>query len=113
LLPYYPLACGLLTGKYQRGEPLPEAGRITLGKRYADRFLTDRNWTVIEGLTAFAKAHGHSLLDLAFGWLAAQPAIPSVIAGATRPEQLEMNIKAVDWKLSAEDLAEIDRITAA
>jgi aryl-alcohol dehydrogenase-like predicted oxidoreductase len=113
LLPYYPLACGFLTGKYKRGEPLPQAGRITLGKRYADRFLTDRNWTVIEGLEAFAKAHGHSLLDLAFGWLAAQPVIPSVIAGATRPEQLEMNIKAVEWQLGADDLAKIDRITNA
>ncbi|MGH8663550.1 MAG: aldo/keto reductase [Burkholderiales bacterium] len=110
LLPYYPLASGLLSGKYRRDAPLPQAGRITRGERYANRFLTDTNWTRVEALEAFARGRGHSLLELAFGWLAAQPVVPSVIAGATSPEQVAMNVAAVGWKLDAADLAEIDRI---
>jgi aryl-alcohol dehydrogenase-like predicted oxidoreductase len=110
LLPYYPLASGLLSGKYQRGAALPEGARITRGQRYAERFLTDTNWTRLEALEVLARSRGHSLLELAFGWLAAQAVVPSIIAGATTPEQVEMNARACAWKLDASDLAEIDRI---
>ena len=110
LLPYFPLACGLLTGKYTRGA-MPQGARLTETKRYQDKYLSDRNWRVIEELTAFAKKRGHTLLDLAFSWLLARPNVASVIAGATSPEQVEANVKAASWKLTAEDLAEVDRIT--
>jgi aryl-alcohol dehydrogenase-like predicted oxidoreductase len=110
LLPYYPLASGLLSGKYRRGAPLPEGARITQGARYASRFLTETNWSRVEALEAFARARGRSLLELALGWLAAQPVVPSVIAGATSPAQVAMNVAAVGWKLAADELAEIDRI---
>ena len=112
LLPFYPLASGFLTGKYKRGEPLPADGRITKGQRYSDKWLKDEHWTALEELEAFCKARGHTMVELAFSWLAAQPVISSIIAGATKPEQLEANIKATGWKLTAEELAEIDGITA-
>jgi aryl-alcohol dehydrogenase-like predicted oxidoreductase len=110
-VPYYPLAGGALTGKYRKDEPLPEGGRLSRGKRYSDRFFSDRRAEIVEGLIAFAEARGHSLLELAMSWLAAQPQIGSIIAGATRPEQLEDNAKAAGWKLTAEELEEIDKIT--
>jgi aryl-alcohol dehydrogenase-like predicted oxidoreductase len=114
LLPYYPLAGGLLTGKYRRNTPMPADARLTLhGARYGDRFINDANWPIVERLEAFAEQRGRTLLELAFGWLAARPCVSSVIAGATRPEQLEQNVRAVGWALSADDLAQIDRITAA
>lgn len=112
LLPYYPLASGLLTGKYRRDAPTPEGARISRGKRYQDMFLTEANWRRIEALEAFCKARGHTLLDLAFSWLVAQPVVATVIAGATQASQLEANVKAVGWVLDAAELAEIDRITA-
>jgi aryl-alcohol dehydrogenase-like predicted oxidoreductase len=111
LLPYYPLASGFLTGKYKRGDAMPAGARLTRFSRYSDRFMTDTNWTYLENLEAFAKAHGHSLLDLAISWLAAQPVVSSIIAGATKPEQLELNVKALDWQMSKQDLIEIDRLT--
>jgi len=110
LLPYFPLASGLLTGKYRRNAAMPEGARLTNTQRLADRYLTEANWTVVERLQDFCAKRNHSLLDLAFSWLAAQPAVSSVIAGATKPEQLEQNIRAVDWALTPEDLAEIDLI---
>ena len=111
LLPFYPLASGFLTGKYKRGAPMPEGGRLTKGKTYADLFMTESNWSVLEGLEAFASARGRTLLELALSWLAAQPVVLSVIAGATKAAQLESNVKAIDWALTAEELAEIDDIT--
>jgi len=112
LLPFYPLASGFLTGKYERGHTPPPEGRITKGKRYAEKWLTDANWDRLEHLEAFASTRGHTMLELAFSWLAAQPVVSSIIAGATKPEQLEANIKAAGWKLTAQELAEIDTITA-
>ena len=112
LLPYFPLASGLLTGKYRRNAPMPEQSRLTTTQRLADRYLTERNWAIAEKLIDYAESRGHTALELAFSWLLAQAPVASVIAGATRPEQLEQNVKAGDWKLSAEELAEIDRITA-
>jgi aryl-alcohol dehydrogenase-like predicted oxidoreductase len=111
LLPFYPLASGFLTGKYERGHTPPPEGRITKGKRYAEKWLTDGNWDRLEHLEAFASTRGHTMLELAFSWLAAQPVVSSIIAGATKPEQLEANIKAAGWTLTAEELAEIDTIT--
>jgi aryl-alcohol dehydrogenase-like predicted oxidoreductase len=112
LLPYFPLASGLLTGKYRRNSPLPAGTRLAKTQRLADRYLTERNWEVAEKLGDFAEAQGRTMLELAFSWLLAQSPVASVIAGATRPEQLEQNVKAGDWKLTAEELAEIDRISA-
>jgi len=110
LLPYYPLASGLLTGKYRRNTPLPSDARLVVHvARYRDRFINDSNWPVVEALEDFATQHGHTLLELAFSWLAAQPVVSSVIAGATRPEQVEANVHAADWELTPEDLMEIDR----
>ena len=114
LLPYYPLASGLLTGKYRRGETPPAGSRMARGERdYAGRFFTAENWTRVEALTAFARERGHSLLDLALSWLCANPIVGSVIAGATRPDQVEANVKAAAWALRQEDLREIDRLSPA
>ena len=113
LLPFQPLASGLLTGKYRRNAPLPSGTRLANTARLADRYLTERNWTVAEALRDFAEQRGHTLLELAFSWLLAQTPVASVIAGATRPEQLEQNARAGAWQLSAEDQAAVDRIAAA
>jgi aryl-alcohol dehydrogenase-like predicted oxidoreductase len=112
LLPYYPLASGALTGKYRRNTPMPEGARLTVhGARYGDRFLNDANWPVVERLDAFAAAHDRTLLELAFSWLAARPCVSSIIAGATKPEQVAENVRAVNWLLSTEELREINQIT--
>ncbi len=111
LLPYFPLASGFLTGKYKRNKPMPEGARLTNTQRLADRYLTDGNRQVVERLESFCGKRGRSLLELAFSWLVARPMVSSVIAGATKPEQLEQNVKAVDWSLTPEDLAEIDGFT--
>jgi len=112
LLPYFPLASGLLTGKYKRGAPMPAGTRLAGNPpRGYEAFINARNWRLVEALDAFAATRGRTLLELAMSWLASRPYIPSVIAGATRPEQVEQNIAAVGWTLSPGDLAEIDRIT--
>jgi aryl-alcohol dehydrogenase-like predicted oxidoreductase len=111
LLPFFPLASGFLTGKYKRNSPMPPGTRLTNTQRLADRFMTEANWPIVERLTDFAATRGHSLLELAFSWLAARPQVASVIAGATKPEQLDQNAKAVGWALTPDELAEIDRIT--
>lgn len=111
LLPYFPLASGLLTGKYRRNMPLPEQARLTRTQRLADRYLTETNWSKSEKLIDFAERRGRTPLELAFSWLLARAPVASVIAGATRPEQVEQNAKAGGWKMTEDDLAEIDRIT--
>lgn len=111
LLPFFPLASGMLTGKYKRNAPMPQGARLTHTQRLADRYVTDANWPIVEQLQTFAEQRGHTLLELAFSWLAARPAVASVIAGATKPEQIDGNIKAVDWALTAEEIAGIDKIT--
>ena len=111
LLPFFPLASGLLTGKYKRNAPMPQGARLTNTKAIANRYLTDENWSIVERLESFSDKRGHSLLELAFSWLAARPTVSSIIAGATKPEQLEQNVRAADWKLTPEDLAEIDQLT--
>jgi aryl-alcohol dehydrogenase-like predicted oxidoreductase len=110
LLPYHPLASGLLTGKYRRGEAPPTGSRIQM--RGNEAMLTDEMFDVLEGLQAFAASRGVGLLDVAIGGLAAQPAVASVIAGATSAAQVVANVAAGQWQPTLEDLAELDEITS-
>lgn len=110
IIPYSPLAGGLLTGKYRRGQEPPAGARLASSPN-AGRILTDTNFDVVEGLEAFARERGLSLLQVAVGWLASQPQVASVIAGATSPEQVEANAQAGLWEPTAEEREEIDRIT--
>lgn len=108
LLPYFPLASGLLTGKYRKGMALPEGTRMDLP--YFRSGLTDERLEKIESLIAFAETRGRSILQLAFAWLLAQPVVSSVIAGATSPTQVAANAASCDWRLTPADLAEIDAL---
>lgn len=112
LLPYFPLGSGMLTGKYTRGEKPPEGTRIAAWGPRGERLLTDENFDIIDKLQAFAEERGRTLLDLAFGWLVSKDYVPSVIAGATKPEQVEANAAAGEWRLTPEEMAEVDGITA-
>jgi len=111
MMPIRPLADGLLTGKYRRGVPPPAGTRLATTARAANRNLTDENWAIVERLDGFASERGHTLLELALSWLARRPAVTSVIAGATGPEQVEENARAVGWALTQEEMQEIDRLT--
>ena len=113
LIPHTPLAAGLLSGKYQRNAPMPAGARMTREKRQADRWISDTNWNTVERLDEFAASEGHTLLELAMSWLAAQPLCSSIIAGATSAEQVEANVRSVAWRMSAQELAAIDEITVA
>jgi aryl-alcohol dehydrogenase-like predicted oxidoreductase len=106
ILPFFPLASGLLTGKYRRNAPGPEGSRLSSGEQAG----SDEQFDLVEALEAFAEAHGVSILDVAIAGLAAQPAVASVIAGATKPEQIAANVAALEWQPSEDDLAELDRI---
>ena len=107
-LPYFPLANGLLTGKYQKGRPFPESSRGKDG--FGPRVFTPENLEHVEDLIAFAESRGHSLLELAFSWLATRPQIGSIIAGAKTADQVRANSRAASWKLNREDLAQLDKI---
>jgi len=111
LVPYFPLASGLLTGKYRSKAPLPEGSRLAKNPQFVQEFASARNWRIVDALGAFAAQRDRTMLELAMSWLASRPAVSSIIAGVTTPEQVEQNIAAVGWTLSPEDLAEIDRIT--
>jgi aryl-alcohol dehydrogenase-like predicted oxidoreductase len=111
LVPYFPLACGMLTGKYQRNAAVPSATRLARLPHLADRFLTPANFAKVERLRDFCARRGRTLIELALSWLAAQPVVASVIAGVSTPEQLAENLHGVAWKLAPEELAEVDRIT--
>ena len=106
ILPYFPLAGGFLTGKYQRGEAPPPGSR---GERspYVQKYLTDANFDILDKLRAFARARGRTMGELAIAWLLSQPQVCSVISGATRPEQVTANAAASGWALSPDELAEI------
>jgi aryl-alcohol dehydrogenase-like predicted oxidoreductase len=106
ILPYFPLASGLLSGKYRRGEPGPQGSRLASGERAG----SEEQFDVVEALEAFAAERGIGVLDVAIVGLAAQTAVSSVIAGATRPEQVLANVAALHWEPSPDDLAELDRI---
>jgi aryl-alcohol dehydrogenase-like predicted oxidoreductase len=105
-IPYFPLANGLLTGKYRRGQPHPEGSRAKDG--FGPKVFTDRNLALVESLSEFAATRGHSMLELALSWLAAQPAVASVIAGAKSPAQVKANASAAGWRLAEGDLAAVD-----
>jgi aryl-alcohol dehydrogenase-like predicted oxidoreductase len=105
ILPYFPLAHGFLTGKYRRGEPVPEGTRLALTPAAQGRRLTDENFEVLEKLEAFVKARGKTLVDLAFAWLLSRKAVSSVIAGASNAEQVAQNAAASGWVLNAEEVA--------
>lgn len=104
-LPYFPLANGLLTGKYRKGQAPPPGARITTG--WHGELLTDENLDKVEKLIAFAESHGHTILELAFSWLLERQMVASVIAGATKPEQVRANAKAGDWDLTEAELNEV------
>jgi aryl-alcohol dehydrogenase-like predicted oxidoreductase len=111
LLPYAPLAGGFLSGKYFRDKPLPKNARLAYSSHHAIDVINARNWALSEKLRDFAARTGHSMLDIAFGWLLSRPVTASVIAGAMTPEQVEQNLRAGATKLSADDIAELDRMT--
>ena len=112
ILPYFPLASGLLTGKYSRDGAAPAGSRLEdQSSPLAQRVLNDRNWDTVERLRGIAESHGHSMVEIAIGWLAAQSHVGSVIAGATKPEQVESNAAAANVQLSEEEIAEIDAAT--
>jgi aryl-alcohol dehydrogenase-like predicted oxidoreductase len=107
-LPYFPLASGLLTGKYREGKKLPEGSRAADG--WGPKVFTEQNLAIVELLIEFAESKGHTILELAFSWLLSHKSVASVIAGASKPEQVRANAKAADWQLAADDLAQIDAI---
>ncbi len=107
-IPYFPLASGLLTGKYRRGQPVPEGSRGKAG--WGPQVFTDRNLELVEALIQFATERGHTLLELAMSWLASRNVVASIIAGATSPDQVRANVGAVHWKMTAEDRASIEAI---
>jgi aryl-alcohol dehydrogenase-like predicted oxidoreductase len=107
MLPFFPLASGLLTGKYRRGEPPPDGTRMAvMGARFASA-MSEANFDKLDALAAWAADHGRGLLDLAFAWLLGHPVVSSVIAGATRPEQVQANAAAGAWVLTPEQVAEV------
>jgi aryl-alcohol dehydrogenase-like predicted oxidoreductase len=107
VVPYFPLASGLLTGKYRRGEAFPSGSRLETMPYFAG-VANDENFARVERLTAFAEARGHTILELAVAWLLAQPAVVSVICGATSPAQVGANAAAIGWELTGDDLQAID-----
>lgn len=110
-LPFFPLESGLLTGKIRAGQPVPEGTRLSNAETQS-RFVDDARLATVEKLIAYAEGKGHTILELAFSWLLAKPSVASVIAGATKPEQIHANAAAPGWQLSAADLAEIDTLLA-
>lgn len=110
-LPYFPLANGLLTGKYRKGQPFPKSSRGH--DEFGPKVFTDENLGLAEQLRGFAESRGHTLLELSMAWLAAKSAIASIIAGAKTPEQVKANASAVAWRLAENDVAAVDGILAA
>ena len=107
-IPFFPLASGLLTGKYRKGKPVPQGTRIAAGRNSGQ--LNDRNMDIIESLIKFAESKGHTMLELAFSWLLSHDVVASVIAGATRPEQVRGNAGAANWKLTKEEMKTVNEI---
>jgi aryl-alcohol dehydrogenase-like predicted oxidoreductase len=111
-LPYFPLKSGLLTGKYRKGQPIPQDTRVARFERYRE-LLTEENLDKVETLVQLAESRGHTLLELAFSWLLAHGVVASVIAGATSSKQVGDNAGAATWQLTAADLDEIDSLLRA
>ena len=112
-LPYFPLASGLLSGKYRKGHAAPKGTRLGEKQGLADRYHTDANLEKVEVLQRFAEERGHTLLELAFSWLLSRKTVASVIAGATKPEQVVANARAGEWVLDNDEHARVDEITGA
>lgn len=110
-LPYFPLLSGILTGKYRKGQPLPQGTRVTGNERW-ESLLTEPTLDLIERLVAFSEERGHELLDLAFAWLLAEPVVSSVIAGATNAQQVQRNAQAANWTLSEADRQQVNALLA-
>jgi aryl-alcohol dehydrogenase-like predicted oxidoreductase len=110
VLPFYPLSAGLLTGKYSAGFT-PEGTRLTSGIHFYDGILENADFALIDRLTDFARARGHTIIELAIGWLASQPAVGCVMTGATHIEQIEENLKSCEWRLTPEELKLIDELS--
>jgi aryl-alcohol dehydrogenase-like predicted oxidoreductase len=106
-LPYFPLASGLLSGKYKRGVAPPEGTRLAAWGQRGAQALNEKNFDKVEKLTAFAEARGHTILELAFAWLLGHPVVSSVIAGATSPEQVRANAATAEWRLTPDEVAEV------
>lgn len=109
IIPYFPLASGFLTGKYRQGEAATE-GRLSGDSPMFRSILTEANWQKLSKFTAFATEHGHTVGELAIAWLLAKPQLCTVIAGATKAEQVSANVAVAEWKLTAEEVAEVDAI---
>jgi aryl-alcohol dehydrogenase-like predicted oxidoreductase len=107
-IPYFPLANGLLTGKYRSGQPLPEGSRGEAG--WGPKVFTEENVALVDKLRTFAESRGHSMLELAMSWLECQRTVASVIAGAKTAEQVKANAVAIDWKMTHDELAEVQRL---
>jgi aryl-alcohol dehydrogenase-like predicted oxidoreductase len=110
-MPYLPLAGGFLTGKYRRGAAPPRDSRFAKVRWQASQVMSERNWRILAALEQFCAARGRTLIELAMSWMAGRPFVTSIIAGATKAEQVEANLSALSWPLKAEELAEIDRLT--
>ena len=111
VLPYFPMASGFLTGKYRQGRTPPAGTRLALMAPMAERVLSEDNFATLGKLETFVASRRRSMIELALGWLATQPFVSSVIAGATSPEQVEENVRAVEWRLGADEMAEVDSLT--
>jgi aryl-alcohol dehydrogenase-like predicted oxidoreductase len=111
ILPYFPLASGFLTGKYRPGQPPPEGTRLAAWGERGKRILSDENFEILGKLEEFAAARDRSVLNLAIGWLATHDYVSSVIAGATTPEQVAQNVQAAEWRLSPQEMEEVDALT--
>jgi aryl-alcohol dehydrogenase-like predicted oxidoreductase len=110
-IPYFPLSSGVLSGKYRKGKPAPPGSRI--GSGWNSDILTPHNLQIVESLIAFAAPKGHTILELAISWLARHEVVASVIAGATKPEQVRANAAAASWKLSEAEMREVEGIISA
>lgn len=108
IIPFSPLAGGFLTGKYEKGKPGPEGARLSGNSRQAASLFTETNFAVLEQLENFAEERGHTMVELAIAWLLGNPVVSTVIAGATKPEQVLENAKAAEWHLTAEDMKALD-----
>jgi aryl-alcohol dehydrogenase-like predicted oxidoreductase len=110
IIPYFPLAGGMLTGKYNEGEAFPPGTRLEQMERSRNMFATPRNFAIVRKLEAWARDHGHPLTELAVAWLLARPMVSTVITGVTKPEQVEANVKAADWDLTPAEVEDVAKL---